>query len=238
MKIKTLAWVGAAALALLGLSVSARADLISADTNDTVGQAGNLEWSAPVGEAADSGAHGKTCACRFWGLGSGQSFSSDFSLLASAQLGGSAKNGKSLPGAAVDRLGGDGKVAFPVSTDDAGSTDEADASDAQSGSGGYGNGVAYSEAVAAGGIPASGLVVAKAGPGGPGTVSSSSDPQAYPFRGSGKTFRPEPVDPILRSGSPVSVSKPFISDVSEPEVLTLLAMGCTALGLLLLKRAS
>jgi hypothetical protein len=46
------------------------------------------------------------------------------------------------------------------------------------------------------------------------------------------------VDPILRSGSPVSVSKPFISDVSEPEVLTLLAMGCTALGLLLLKRAS
>ena len=230
------AWMGVLGLALTGLAVSAKADRISAEANDNRATVGNFEPSAQTAEQADSGPRDKTCACRLWGVGSDRGASLDFSLLANAQLG---SGKKALPSAAVDRLSGDTKVVSPISTDYAGSKDQADTSNGQAGLDAYGNGTAYIEAVGYG-IPASGLVVAKSGVGGEGTydpstgVASSSDP----FEGSGKTFRPDPIDPILRSGSPVPVTKASITDVSEPGLLIMLATGCTVLGLLILTRLS
>jgi len=230
------AWMGVLGLALTGLAVSAKADLISAEANDNRATVGNFEPSAQTAEQADSGPSDKTCACRLWGVGSDRGASLDFSLFANAQLG---SGKKSLPSAAADRLSGDTKVVSPISTDYAGSKDQADTSNGQAGLDAYGNGTAYIEAVGYG-IPASGLVVAKSGVGGEGTydpstgVASSSDP----FEGSGKTFRPDPIDPILRSGSPVPVTKASITDVSEPGLLIMLATGCTVLGLLILTRLS
>ncbi|HME13153.1 MAG TPA: hypothetical protein VKF79_09850 [Candidatus Acidoferrum sp.] len=152
-------------------------------------------------------------------------------MVADAQSHGADKNGKALPTGAVDRLSGDTKVGTSISTDDQGSGDEASDS-------GYDQAGWYEYGLGSGSTGLSGLAKGKTGPGGAGTYDPATGVTSSPLPGDGKTFRPRPIDPILRGGEPVPVTKTSVTEVTEPTLLVLLAPGFAMLGLLLVKRAS